>query len=63
MTDKINGLRHAHPSKRPVRLNTRKERPPSGVRGSEEPLTPGLRKSHSVQAIGFMAKFKDEDDD
>lgn len=61
MTDQIRGARDKHPSGKPQKKALVKDRPFQG-RGSEEPLSPGLRKNVRTQAVGFLAALTREED-
>jgi hypothetical protein len=51
-----------HPSERPVRRDDVR-RLGFTRRPHEEPLSPGLRRQSSTQAIGFMASLSEEDEE
>lgn len=57
----IRGPREKHPSGRPIRGRNRRERPASGERRSDEPLTAGLRRKDLSSAIGFVTTFSDDE--
>lgn len=52
-----------HPSERPIRRDAVVKRGGFTRVPYDQPLTPGLRRSSSTQAIGFLARLSEETED